>query len=173
VHGTPFRGLPLVIPSAVEGSACQWKARHICARMPRLRSAPKKLTGRVARPNLFDRACWDAFHRTGRHAQAALGRATQRNVPWFLPDTSREAQAGVGFVPREGRGGCAGVFGLHEAVWCSRASNPPPEYPDGTYDPAWGITVPSGKDCTSGDEVCHVTIGNFGDDNRRGKGKIC
>jgi hypothetical protein len=33
----------------------------------------------------------DAFHRTGRHAQAALGRATQRNVPGFLPDTSREA----------------------------------------------------------------------------------
>jgi RNA polymerase sigma-70 factor (ECF subfamily) len=32
---------------------------------------------RVARPNLFDRDCSDAFGGTGRHAQVALGRATR------------------------------------------------------------------------------------------------
>jgi hypothetical protein len=31
----------------------------------------------VARPNLFDRACLDAFPGVGRHAQAAFGRGTQ------------------------------------------------------------------------------------------------
>jgi len=33
---------------------------------------------RVARPDLFDRACRNAFRRTRRHAQASLGRGTRR-----------------------------------------------------------------------------------------------
>jgi len=48
---------------------------------------------RMARPNLFDRACSAAFCGTGRHAQAALGRATR-----VAEDSAPSADEGLAAV---------------------------------------------------------------------------